>query len=63
MGKWSKRASHHVEGLVNPEVGAQKKVTDFVYPRAEHVDSKNIKLKIGPRPLFYQLFSKRDFNS
>jgi hypothetical protein len=26
----------------------------------EHVDSENIKLKIGPRPLFYQSFSKYD---
>jgi hypothetical protein len=27
----------------------------------EYVDSENIKLKIGHRPLLYQLFSKRDF--
>jgi hypothetical protein len=27
----------------------------------EHVDSENIKLKIGYRPFLYQLFSKRDF--
>jgi hypothetical protein len=27
----------------------------------EHVDSENIKLKIGSRSLLYQLFSKRDF--
>jgi hypothetical protein len=27
----------------------------------EHVDSENIKLKIGHHPLLYQLFSKRDF--
>jgi hypothetical protein len=41
--------SHHAEGLIldNPE----------------HVDSENIKLKIGYRPLLYQLFSKRDKNS
>jgi hypothetical protein len=26
----------------------------------EHVDSENIKLKIGHRPLLYQLFSKLD---
>jgi hypothetical protein len=25
---------HHAEGLVNPKVLAQKKVTDFGYPRA-----------------------------
>jgi hypothetical protein len=28
----------------------------------EHVDSENIKLKVGYRPLLYQLFSKRDKN-
>jgi hypothetical protein len=27
-------APHHAEGLVNPKVRAQKKVTDFGYPRA-----------------------------
>jgi hypothetical protein len=27
----------------------------------EHVDSENIKLKIGYRPLLYQFFSQRDF--
>jgi hypothetical protein len=27
----------------------------------EHVDSENIKLKIGPWTFLYQLFSKRDF--
>jgi hypothetical protein len=26
--------SHHAEGLVNPKVHAQKKVTDFGFPRA-----------------------------
>jgi hypothetical protein len=26
----------------------------------ENVDSENVKLKIGYRPLLYQLFSKRD---
>jgi hypothetical protein len=29
----------------------------------EHVESENIKLKIGYRPYLYQLFSKRDKNS
>jgi hypothetical protein len=38
----------HAEGLDNPKVH-KKKVTDFGYPRAWHVDSENIKLKIGPR--------------
>jgi hypothetical protein len=37
---------------------AQKKVTDFW-----HVDSENIKFKIGPQTFLYQLFSKRDLNS
>jgi hypothetical protein len=27
--------THHAEGLVNPKVRGQKKVTDFGYPRAE----------------------------
>jgi hypothetical protein len=49
------------EELINPKVRAQKKVTDFGYPGPEHVDSENIKLKIGSRSLLYQLFSKRDF--
>jgi hypothetical protein len=29
----------------------------------EHVDSENIKLKIGCGSFLYQLFSKRDLNS
>jgi hypothetical protein len=28
------RVPHHAEGLANPKVLAQKKVTDFGYPRA-----------------------------
>jgi hypothetical protein len=28
----SKSFTHHAEGLVNPKVRAQKKVTDFGYP-------------------------------
>jgi hypothetical protein len=36
-----------------------KTVTGFRYP--EHVDSENIKFKIGRRSYLYQLFSKRDF--
>jgi hypothetical protein len=27
------KEAHHAEGLVNPKVRAQKKVTDFGYPR------------------------------
>jgi hypothetical protein len=38
----------------------KKKVTDSGYP-VEHVDSENIKLKIGPRSLLDQLFTKLDF--
>jgi hypothetical protein len=54
--------SCHAEGLVNPKVLTQKKVTDFGIAQApEHVDSENIRLKIGHRPLLNQLFSKRDF--
>jgi hypothetical protein len=35
----------------------------LIFDTLEHVDSENIKLKIGSRPLLYQLFSKRDFKS
>jgi hypothetical protein len=39
------------------KVLAKKTVTDFRYPRGpEHVDSENIKLKIGRRSSVYQLF-------
>jgi hypothetical protein len=51
--------SHHAEGLVNPKVHAQKRL--LILDTPEHVDSENIKLKIGPRSLLDQLFSKRDF--
>jgi hypothetical protein len=54
---------HHAEGLADPKVVYKKTVTDFIYPRAWHVDSENIKLKIGYRSSAYQLFSKRDLNS
>jgi hypothetical protein len=40
---------HNAEGLVTQS--------------PEHVDSENIKLKIGRRTFLYQLFSKRDLNS
>jgi hypothetical protein len=40
--------THHAEGLVNPKVLAKNPITDLRYPRLpEHVDSENIKLKIG----------------
>jgi hypothetical protein len=51
--------THHAEGLVNPKVHAKKRL--LVLNTQEHVDSENIKLKIGSRSLLYQLFSKRDF--
>jgi hypothetical protein len=35
----------------------------LIFDTPEHVSSENIKLKIGYRPLLYQLFSKRDLNS
>jgi hypothetical protein len=50
---------HHAEGLVNPNMHAQKRL--LVLDTPEHVDSENIKLKIGSRSLLYQLYSKRDF--
>jgi hypothetical protein len=32
--------SHHAEGLVEPKVRANKKVTDFGYPRAKYYNGK-----------------------
>jgi hypothetical protein len=49
------KEAHHAEGLVNPKVRAQKKVTHFRYPR-EHVDSENIILKIGSRSFSTNFF-------
>jgi hypothetical protein len=43
-------------GLVNPKVRAKKRL--LILDTPEHVDSENIKLKIGSRSLFYQLFGK-----
>jgi hypothetical protein len=60
--RWSTSHSHHAEGLVNPKRLAQKLIL-LILDTPEHVDSENIKLKIGYRPLLYQLFSKRDLNS
>jgi hypothetical protein len=37
--------THHAEGLVDPKSDEQKTVTAFRYP--EHVDSGNMKFKIG----------------
>jgi hypothetical protein len=48
--------------LLTQKCAHKKMVTDFGYPQTpEHVDSENIKLKIGFRSYAYQLFSKRDF--
>jgi hypothetical protein len=56
------KLTHHVEGLINPKVRAKNRL--LILDTPEHVDSKNIKLKIGsPRILLYQLFSKRDFKN
>jgi hypothetical protein len=55
-----KCCSHHAEGQFNPNP-MKKTVTNFGYPTAEHVDSGNIKFKIGCRSYLYQLFSKREF--
>jgi hypothetical protein len=35
MSDYYNTATHHAEGLVYPKVRAQKKVTDFGYPRAK----------------------------
>jgi hypothetical protein len=39
--------THHAEGLVNPKVCAKKRL--LILDTPEHVDSENIKLKIGAR--------------
>jgi hypothetical protein len=43
---FGKLSSHHAEGLVNPN---------------KHVDSENIKFKIGRRSSVYQLLKKLNF--
>jgi hypothetical protein len=53
------RNPHRAKGLVDPKVRTQKRL--LILDTPEHVNSENIKLKIGYRPsLHYQLFSKRD---
>jgi hypothetical protein len=39
--------AHHAEGLINPKVRVKKRL--LILDTTEHVDSENIKLKIGPR--------------
>jgi hypothetical protein len=48
--------------LVDPKVLSLKKRL-LILDTPEHVDSENVKLKIGPKSLLDQLFSKRDLNS
>jgi hypothetical protein len=43
-------ATHHADVLVNPKVRAQAKRL-LILDTREHVDSENIKLKIGSRSL------------
>jgi hypothetical protein len=45
---------HHAEGLVNPKVLAQKKVTDFGYPRACRF--RKYQIKKGYRPAYSTSF-------
>jgi hypothetical protein len=47
---------HHAEGLVNPKVRAQKKVTDFGYPRACRLRKHQIKNRSPEftRPTFFK---------
>jgi hypothetical protein len=49
--------AHYAEGLVNPKVCSQKRL--LILDTPEHVDSENIKFKIGHRS---SAFSKRDLN-
>jgi hypothetical protein len=51
---------HHAVGLFNPN---PMKKWLLILDTPDHVDSENIKLKIGFRSSAYQLFSKRDLNS
>jgi hypothetical protein len=60
MYRWkSSKGSHHAEGLVNPKVLAQKKVTDFGYPRACRFRKHQILNRSQELPL--PTFKKRDF--
>jgi hypothetical protein len=51
------KTPHHVEGLVNPKVRT-KSIRFLVLDTPEHVESENIKFKLG----HHQLFLKRDFH-
>jgi hypothetical protein len=54
--------SHHAEGLPNPKVRAKKSF--LILDKPEPVDSENIKLKIGSRPLSWNTLEQffNDFN-
>jgi hypothetical protein len=53
--------AHHAGGQFNPN--PVKKKSLLILDAPEHVDSGNMKFKIGRRSSVYQLFSKRDFTS
>jgi hypothetical protein len=57
---WAHNSPSHAKGLVTPK-SARTFTRLLILDTPEHVDSENIKLKIGYRPMLYQLFSKRDF--
>jgi hypothetical protein len=52
------KVPHHAEGHVDPNLMYYKTVTGFRYTMPEHVESENIKSKIGYRPYLYQLFTR-----
>jgi hypothetical protein len=53
--------THHAEGLVDQK--CSHFFSFLILDTQEHVDSENIKLKIGYGSSLYQLFSKCDLNS
>jgi hypothetical protein len=55
----SVHAPHHAEGIVNPKVRAQEKVTDFGYPRACRFRKHQILNRSPELPL--PTLKKRDF--
>jgi hypothetical protein len=55
------RLAHHAEGQFNPN--PVKKKSLLILDASEHVDSGNMKFKIGRRISFYQFYSKRDVTS
>jgi hypothetical protein len=55
------KVSHHAGGQFNPN--HVKKNSLLILDAPEHVDSGNMKFKIGRWSSVYQLFSKRYFTS